>query len=285
MVVGVFLVAIALRDVFHTVLHPSGRGSLSRVVMRAVWRFARRRHRRGVISSLPGPAGMTLVIASWGCLVLVGCTFIYWAQMPDGFSYSASLRPAGRGDLLDAFYLSLVTLATLGFGDIVPTSHGMRIVAPLEALIGFTLLTAAVSWVLQIYPALARRRVLALHLFLLRSACTTNPDLGDNEPPAQILSDLALKVLQTRVDLDQYAVTYYYRDTDDRVALPAMLGYALDLAEAAARSEQRSSRLAGAVLGCAVQDLAHLLDCAFLRAGGDTRRILHAYGVDQGHEA
>jgi hypothetical protein len=36
-------------------------------------------------------------------------------------------------------------VATLGFGDIVPESEWLRIVVPAQALIGFALLTAAVT--------------------------------------------------------------------------------------------------------------------------------------------
>ena len=67
------------------------------------------------------------------------------------------LEPSERIDLLDSLYLSLVTVAALGYGDIVPTYAWLRLVSPLEALIGCALLTAAVSWILQIHPALARK--------------------------------------------------------------------------------------------------------------------------------
>jgi hypothetical protein len=66
--------------------------------------------------------------------------------------------------VLDALYLSTVAMSTLGFGDIVPVDGWLRLVVPVQALVGFLLLTAAVSWVLQVYPAPARRRVLAVRL-------------------------------------------------------------------------------------------------------------------------
>nr|WP_281360133.1 potassium channel family protein [Isoptericola halotolerans] len=63
------------------------------------------------------------------------------------------------GAVVDALYLSLVSLTTVGYGDITPLTPWLRIAAPVEGLLGFALLTAAVSWVLQVYPALTRRRV------------------------------------------------------------------------------------------------------------------------------
>jgi hypothetical protein len=63
-----------------------------------------------------------------------------------------------------------VTLATLGYGDIVPTSDLLRVLVPLEALVGFALLTAALSWVISVYPALSRRRSLARGATLLKGS-------------------------------------------------------------------------------------------------------------------
>ena len=39
------------------------------------------------------------------------------------------------------------------------------------------------------------------------------------------------------------------------------------------------------MLGCALDDLATVLDDDFLRVGGDTRAVLRAYARDQRHHA
>ena len=80
--------------------------------------------------------------------------------MPEGFLHATELGAVGTS-LLDALSFSLVTLSTLGYGDVSP-SHGLlRLAAPLEALLGLGLLTASVSWLLSIFPVLSRRRALA----------------------------------------------------------------------------------------------------------------------------
>ncbi len=58
-----------------------------------------------------------------------------------------------RGHIVETFYYSLVTLTTLGFGDVVPGTPILRAVTTVEALIG------------QIYPA-----ILIAHLVGLRAA-------------------------------------------------------------------------------------------------------------------
>ena len=52
-------------------------------------------------------------------------------------------------------------------GDGAPLTTRLRILAPLQALVGFANFTAAISWLFSIYPALARRRHLAREISLL----------------------------------------------------------------------------------------------------------------------
>lgn len=54
----------------------------------------------------------------------------------------------------------------------------LRLIVPLEALVGFALLTASVSWLLTVYPALSRRRSLAYEITLLREV-TRRSGRGD----------------------------------------------------------------------------------------------------------
>ena len=54
--------------------------------------------------------------------------------VPDSFTAGAVPAPPGRNP--DLMYFSFVTLATLGYGDIVPRTHIARSLAILEALVG-----------------------------------------------------------------------------------------------------------------------------------------------------
>ncbi|MFM9372175.1 ion channel [Streptomyces sp. Da 82-17] len=107
-----------------------------------------------------GPLGMVTVVALWALTVAVGWALVYWPHMPQRFSYAAGLEPTEHASPVDALYVSLVTL---GLGDIAPAAGWLRVLAPMEALVGFVLLSATVAWVLGIYPALARRRDGANH--------------------------------------------------------------------------------------------------------------------------
>ena len=284
-VLGVGLVVVVVRDVFHTLFHPVGHGSIAPQVMKLVWRLLRLFPSDRRIASLTGPLGITAVIITWGVTAVLGWMLIYFPQMPNAVSYSSELNPAGRNELIDSLYLSLVTVATLGFGDIVPTSPWLRVAAPLEALFGFMLVTAAVSWVLQIYPALHRRRVLALQLSTLREARRSDTSLAEVDSiPIDVLTTVAASIVEARNDFTQYGATYYFRDLEADASLAASLGYATDLAAEAAASTQSQVRLAGAMITAAVNSLAELLDQEFLHLGGDTFAVVQAYAADHGHK-
>jgi Ion channel len=281
---GVVVVLVALRDIFHTLWHPSGRSGLSRRVMAAVWRAGRPRRGRHRVSVLAGPLSMVVVVLAWVGAVVAGWTLIYWPHLADGFVLGSNLESSARGGLLDSLYLSMVTVATLGFGDIVPTSEWLRIAVPVEALLGFALLTAAVTWVLQIYPALTRRRVLGIRLSLLERADAVRVLAREDVPMAAgLLEDLAAEFVQARVDLTQYAETYYFRDGDVAESLPANIATADRLVRAAATSQRPDLRFAATLLRAALDDFAHLVDDQFLRVGGALPDVLGAYAADHGH--
>ncbi|MGY1725175.1 potassium channel family protein [Blastococcus sp. SYSU DS0533] len=280
---GAGIVLFAVRDMFHTIWHPSGQGTLSRLVVLMVWRGSRLLKRRAQQSSVVGPVALLGVILTWAATIVAGWTLIYWPHMTEAFSFGSSLAPAQRSDFLDSLYLSLVTVATLGYGDIVPQQPWLRLTSPLQALIGFALLTAAVSWVLQIYPALARRRTLAIRLALLGRAAAAQLLPADSSSSATLLHSLAGELTQLRVDLTQYAETYYFREADAAASLPAQLPYARELARAGQESTHAELRLAGTVLAEAVQDYAHVLARQFPLAGDSIGTVLQNYAADHGH--
>jgi hypothetical protein len=283
--VGAVMALIALRDIFSTIWHPSGRGGLSRVLMEGVWRLGRRGRRERLFGHFTGPLAMGVVALTWLLMLQVGFALVYLPHLPEAFIFGSGLRPEERAGFTDAMYLSAVTLSTLGFGDIVPTTLFLRIVIPAQALVGFALLTAAVSWGLQIYPALTRRRSLAVRLAQLRRAPTQDLLRSSPSPLAtSLLLEIADRLAGLRADLTQYSETYYFRDHDDEASLPAMMGVALDVADEARRSPDDDVRYAGRLLDVAIEDYLAVVDGHFLDLGGSVREISAAYAEDHGRQ-
>lgn len=281
---GAALVLVVMGDVFHTLWHPTGQGRVSKTLMHAVWRASRHLGKYG--RRLSGAAAMVAAIGGWGVLMVLGWALILWPWMPDGFLYAPGTDPATRSTVVDALYLSLVSVTTMGYGDITPLTPWLRIATPVEGLLGFALLTAAVSWVLQVYPALTRRRVLALRLMTLHrgGAVEAVPSMGATTA-AHLLEGVAQQVEQVHVDLIQYAETYYFRDQDPSTSLAETIVHAQALTDAANRSGLEDVRRLGSVLEDALDELARVLDDQYLQVGGGTERIVDAFRADHGVDA
>ena len=145
---GAASIALALRDIYATLWHPTGLGTLSRWVFRIIWAVAARVGPRGRALGSAGPLGMIATVLLWAALIVTGWALIYLPHMPDGFYFSSALQPQSSSDPVAALYLSLVTVATLGYGDITPAYPALRLLIPVQALIGFVMFTAAISWIL-----------------------------------------------------------------------------------------------------------------------------------------
>jgi len=290
-VAGAFLILTALRDVFDTLFHPGGRAATSRGIMRIVWRVYHPIARRWPDAiSLAGPTALILIVAFWATLLIVGWALIFWPHVPDEFSFQPGTEHGGLDGFVDALYLSSVTLATVGYGDVTPDAAWLRVVAPLEALLGFGLLTASISWLGSIYPAVQRRRALAYEIYLLREAQSeTGIDVVGLDPASAsaVYADLISRVVTTERDLVTFPIAYYFAQNDDRFALSAAMPYVWDLAErgSEAGTEERV-RLRAVMLRDAIRDFATTVAHRFHgdRTEEDTKALLAAYARDHMRE-
>lgn len=276
-VAGMLVIILGLRDMFHSLLHPEGQGSLSRLVLSGVWRISRvTGHRMG---SATGPGGMVAVILMWVLLQAAGWALVYLPHIPAGFSYSG-VEPARYPDLAEALYLSLTTLSTVGFGDVVAIDPWIRLASPLQALTGFALLTAALTWFTQVYPPLSRRRALAMALNNLGDARYAD-SVGemDSAAMAGLVDTVSGQLEQAVIDLIQHTESYFFVEQDPDLALPRQLPRALELRDATLRSPAPELRAGGHRLSTALERLAGVLSADFV-SGDDLEGVFAAYAAD-----
>lgn len=276
------MIAVGCRDIFDSLFHPEGRVTVGRLVSRWVWLAFRRvgpRRRRAL--ALAGPIGLIAVITTWALLLVFGWALVFLPQL-DGFRIESGAR---GGDVVDALNVSLVSLTTLGFGDAVPEAAWLRIVTPLEALLGFGLLSASVSWLLLIHPVLARRRSLAYEVSLLRreeeETGTSLVDL-DADVAERVLAELTARLVTVERDLVSFPITYYFVETDPRFSLAAAAPYLVALAARGLRDgEPRQVRLRARLMEEALDDLAATTSRGFHGEPGEsTAELLNAYARD-----
>lgn len=281
---GVAMILAALRDIFDALLQPEGRGTLAATLTRVIWGLSRRGgsgHRAFVLA---GPLALATVIVAWAGLLAVGWALVYLPQIPDGFRFDPGVTQEG-GRLVEALHVSLVTLTTLGFGDVTPQEPWLRLLVPVEALLGFGLLTATVSWILLIYPVLSRRRSLAYEISLLRAA-ERDHGVALERLPAEsaerLYAELISRLVAVERDLVHFPITYYYAERDARFSLPAVAPYLLDLARRGAAPEAPEAvRVQALLLLEAVEDLATTTGMRFHGSPGDSaEERLESYARD-----
>jgi hypothetical protein len=286
---GAGLILVAVRDIFDTLFHPSGKGMLSRALPRFLWRGVRRiGGRYPLAQELCGPVTLLAVIASWAALLAVGWAFVFWPHLARGFLLAPGLSSSAQGGFIDALYISLVTLTTLGYGDITPTSSWLKVLVPFEALVGFGLLTASLSWVISLYPAFSRHRSLAHEVNLVREA-ESKTEIGVRQMDAlaaeQMLGSLTTQLIAVQTDLIHFPISYYFRSSNERFELSAAMPYLLrvaqegDGADCAPGVRMRASMLRGAI-----EDFSDTVGARFLDLpSASSDKVLRAYARDNLH--
>ncbi len=280
-ILGVVVIVAGLMDMFHTLLHPSGQGRLSQLVLSAVWKISKATGHR--VGSAVGPTAMVAVIGLWVALQGVGWALVYYPHVPGGFMYSSGVSPANYPDFVQSLYVSFMTLTTLGYGDVVATDPWIRAASPFEALTGFALLTAALTWFTQIYPPLSRRRALALQLKGLADAGSAEA-IGavDAATASRVLDTLTADVEKVRVDFTQHTEGFYFQESDPDLSLARQLPYALRLADAAVARPEAAVQLSAQRLSSALDQLGIEIKKDFVGTGENPGEVFAAYAGEHG---
>ncbi len=231
---GALLVVLGMVDVFLTVLHYDGSALLGPRVNRATWWAVRTataplpRRSRSYLRCLGAPLMIPVSLAVWLSLEVVGFALLYHPGLQAGQFHLPEGTDPGFGL---ALYTSTVTLSTLGYGDVTPTAPLFQALTGLEALIGFTLLTLTISYILNVYSVMQHLTLLGAELqqqpadpadpqgLLAAHLTTAGPrELGPR------LDSLRQRLLLYHEGLRRYPIVYYFRSREAARTLPAVIG-------------------------------------------------------------
>ncbi|MEX2588133.1 MAG: potassium channel family protein [Actinomycetota bacterium] len=166
--IGSLLVLAGTVDLFMTVLYYDEAGPLSTRLYRSLWWSLRRiaavaPHRiKYFVLSLGVPVMVLASVIFWIALQLLGFAAIYLVGLREGSFRIAEGLGAGP---LEALYLSSITLAGLGYGDIAPTDGTFQMVTSLQALLGYGFLTLAIAYVVNVYQVIREMGVLSSDIY------------------------------------------------------------------------------------------------------------------------
>jgi hypothetical protein len=167
--IGISILLLVAYEVYSTILDVRARaGPISEVLNRSLWylfssiAFRLPRKARHKFLNIIGPILLPLLIVILIALLVLAFAFIYFPRMPEHFNISSD---RASSLWIEAFYFSGITLATVGYGDITPVTTEMRLVAMVEGALGFTFIPLAITYLLTVYGALTRKRMLALSFY------------------------------------------------------------------------------------------------------------------------
>src|SRR6185437_339145 len=284
-VIGVLLIAAALIDVYQTLFHPTGRGAMSDWTAKLTWRtFRFLARKRPQVLTYAGPTAILLIIVSWAGLTWLGFALIYLPQLANGFEFSHATGGSAHQGIVEALSISLGALITLSEGSYAKL-HWLQLARGTESVIGFGLLTASVSWLLSIYPVLESRRALAQQATLLHhSERETRLDLVRDAPQRaeDWIMAIGADLASLRNQMAQFPITYYFDMGEPETALAGALSYLLELADRSSSASQPALKIAGTVLGGAVENFLEMLAKDFLNVPvEDKQAVLRAYASEQ----
>ena len=238
-IVGVALILLFLCDVFLTVLYArAGTGWLAPYWNRAVWALLRATsrlfgRRQGAILSLAGPLIVVSLIGFWALGLTVGAALVIRPELGVAIKPSNGDTPT---DLITALLVAGSSLSIVGGGDYAPHTAGTRIVFLVNSLIGASVLSLVLSYLVQVYSALRERNTLALTIHLMTASTgdaaemlarlRLDEDCGD-APSA--LSNLARALAATKEAHHFYPLLFYFRFEDPLYSVSRFSFIVLDL--------------------------------------------------------
>ncbi|WP_171473456.1 potassium channel family protein [Frigoriglobus tundricola] len=233
LVAGLVLVVTVLVEVFEALVLPrqvTRRYRFSRLYYRFGWRVWRNAahvfrapHREQTALSVFGPLSLLGLFALWAAGLVLGFGLMHHGVAP---------RAAG---FWEAVYLSGTTFTTLGYGDVTPTTALDRMLAVVEAAMGFGYFAIVIGYLPVLYQAFGRRENL---IALLDARAGSPPAAGRmllRTPPGAdggTLTDFlagaerwAAEVLEAHLS---FPVLSYYRSQHDNQSWLAALTCVLD---------------------------------------------------------
>lgn len=285
-IAGAALVLLFLADIFLTILYArAGTGLLAPYWDRAVWTAMRALarlfgRRRAKLLSFAGPVIVVSLIAFWSAGLTTGAALIVQPELGGAIRPSSGDTPR---DFVTAMLVAGNSLSIVGSGDYAPHSTGTHILYLLNSLIGASVLSLVLSYLVQVYSALRERNALALAIDLMTARtgdaaemlARLGPD-GDLSDATSAFDNLVRPLTQAKEAHHFYPLLFYFRFEDPVYSVSRFSFVLLDLTTliATALDPRRYGGLQRSAAVTAIRECALLLldmlDRNFPTAGGDS---------------
>lgn len=244
-VLGAVIFLFVLLDVFMTVLYARlgskgiarlGAGVIGNAVGRTVRRtlglFPGTHPRRAAVLSFCGPVTVVALLSVWSWGLGIGAAMILQPHLGDGVQVQGAPTPT---DFVAALYAAGTSLAITGSSEFEPRTEAMRMLYLTHSLVGTTVVTLAVTYLLQLYSSLQRRNTLALDVHLCTSETGDAARLisalgpcGDFSLTTNNLAAIAQGMTAIEEAHHFYPLLFYFRPATEERSLIRVLLVSLD---------------------------------------------------------
>lgn len=235
---GALLMLLFLADVFLTVLYARvGTGIFTVVVARSLWRIFRGvsrplGQRSGSFLSFCGPAILVALVLLWAIGLTLGAALIIHPRLGKSVVSSSGSTPT---DFITAMYAGGSSLSIVGAGNFSPTTEGMRMFYLLDSLVGMSVISLTLTYLMQVYSALLKRNELGLKLHLLTAQTGDAAQFiarlgpqGDFDSARSILTELGGQIASVKESHHFYPVLFYFRFSQSFYSVTLITLTALD---------------------------------------------------------
>jgi hypothetical protein len=235
---GALVMSLVLADIFLTVLYARiGTGLFADRAAHLVWAIFRRvgdalGRKQGAVLSFCGPAILIVYVLFWSLGLTLGAGLIIHPALGTAVRASSGETPA---DFVTALYAGGSSIAIVGASDFKPATDAYRILYLVNSLVGMSVTSLVLTYVMQVYSALRQRNVLGLKLHLLAGKTSDAAEIlarlgskGQFSSGYTHLSDIAGTLADMKEAHHFYPVLFYFRFRQPFYSVSAQAFIALD---------------------------------------------------------
>jgi hypothetical protein len=168
-IAGALLGILVLVDIFLVVLYTrTDMGVISRYLSHALWRILiwvswQLGRKRKSFLVLTGPIILLAVLGAWALLMSLAAALIVHPNLGAAIRSSSGNTPT---DFITAFYVGATSLSFVGASDFTPETGVFRLFYVVTSLIGLSMLSLTITYLMQLYQDLLSRNSHALKVHL-----------------------------------------------------------------------------------------------------------------------
>jgi hypothetical protein len=271
--IGAAVMLLFLADLFLTVLYArAGTGLIAPRWTRLMWAIIHcvaklMGTQRGTLLSLAGPLIVVSLIGFWAIGLTLGAALMIQPELGVAIRPSTGTSPT---DYVTAILVAGNSLSIVGGGDSSPQTTPTRLLFLVNSLIGASVLSLVLSYLVQVYAGLRERNALALVVDLMTDTTGDAAVMlarlipqGDPSNATSELGNLVRSLAATKEAHHFYPLLFYFRFEEPRYAVSRFCFVLLDAAtliETALDQRRYGSFIASAPVAAVGQGARMLLD-------------------------